>query len=165
MKFRVIDKKTGKEADPYEIALHEEWAQGLVYCDMEGFAILEDGSLILLDECGNFRYCDGDRFIVDIYQEKGDEVVKPDRPHGEWKKEGDIFYHVKCSNCNFELKSPYDESNFCPNCGASMVSVNSKIENSNSKICPCIEYCKIDNSEPCRKGCSDYQKWKESEME
>ena len=47
MTFRVIDKKTGKESDPYEIALHEEWAQGLVYCDMEGFTITENGDLMI----------------------------------------------------------------------------------------------------------------------
>ena len=69
MKFRVIDNKTGKEADAYEIALHEEWAQGLVYCDMEGFALLEDGTLILLDECGNFTYCPEDRFVIDFLKE------------------------------------------------------------------------------------------------
>ena len=62
--FTVIDHKTGKEADAYEIALHEEWAKGLCYCDMEGFAILEDGSLILCDECGKFVYCDTERFEV-----------------------------------------------------------------------------------------------------
>jgi hypothetical protein len=27
----------------------EPWARGLVYCDMEGFAVESDGSLILLD--------------------------------------------------------------------------------------------------------------------
>ena len=64
--FRVIDKKTGKEADPYEIALKEEWAQHLMYCDMDGFAILEDGSLILCDECGQFNYAPADRFEVEI---------------------------------------------------------------------------------------------------
>ena len=37
MKFRVIDKKTGKEANPYEIALYEEWAQRLVrLCNYRG---------------------------------------------------------------------------------------------------------------------------------
>lgn len=64
MEFRVIDKQTSKEADAYEIALHEEWASCLVYCDMEGFAITEDGSLVLMDECGNVVYCDADRFKV-----------------------------------------------------------------------------------------------------
>ena len=64
MKFKVIDKKTGKEADAYEIALHEEWARGLCYCAIEGFAITEDGELILADECGKFAYCPDDRFEV-----------------------------------------------------------------------------------------------------
>ena len=72
MKFRVIDKKTGKEADPYEITRHEEWAYSLVYCNIEGFAITQDGSLVLMDECGNFVYCDADRFKV---------VFEDDRPH------------------------------------------------------------------------------------
>ena len=62
--FKVIDKKTNKEADEYEIALHEDWAQGLIYCDMDGFAITADGSLILCDECGKFAYCPPDRFKV-----------------------------------------------------------------------------------------------------
>ena len=62
--FHVIDRKTGKEADTYRIALKEKWAAGLVYCDMEGFAVEEDGTLLLLDECGNFRYCDRERFEV-----------------------------------------------------------------------------------------------------
>lgn len=63
--FRVIDKKTGKEANPERIARKEEWAEGLLYCDMDGFAIMEDGSLILMDECGNFRYCPEDRFEIE----------------------------------------------------------------------------------------------------
>lgn len=64
MKFRVIDKKTNEQADERAIALNEEWAKNLCYCDMEGFAIQEDGSLILMDECGKFTYCPADRFIV-----------------------------------------------------------------------------------------------------
>ena len=63
--FHVIDKTTGKEADPYEIALNEDWAKSLCYCDMEGFAILEDGTLILVDECGRFEYIqENDRFEI-----------------------------------------------------------------------------------------------------
>lgn len=42
------------------------------------------------------------------------------KQHGEWKKVGGIFYRLKCSNCNFELENPDDESKFCPNCGADM---------------------------------------------
>ena len=31
---------------------------------MEGFAMFEDGSLVLLDECGNWRCPPADRFVV-----------------------------------------------------------------------------------------------------
>lgn len=66
MEFIVIDNNTGKEADIYEIALKEEWAKRLMYCDMEGFAILENGELVLLDECGGFEYCPEGRFTAYI---------------------------------------------------------------------------------------------------
>ena len=71
--FHVIDKKTGQEADPFEIALNEEWAKHLCYCDMEGFAILEDGTLILADECGWFEFIqENDRFEI-VWDEMSDE--------------------------------------------------------------------------------------------
>lgn len=63
-KFSVIDNKTGEYPDLYNIALKEDWAKGLMYCDMEGFSINEDGQLILSDECGKFVYCPSDRFTV-----------------------------------------------------------------------------------------------------
>ena len=62
--FKVIDKKTGKEADVEKIALKEEWAQHLIYCDMDGFLIGEDGSLYLADECSHWAYAPPDRFEV-----------------------------------------------------------------------------------------------------
>ena len=62
--FCVFDKKKNKEADCYKIALKEDWAKCLCYCDMEGFAITQDGMLILLDECGRYTYCPDDRFKV-----------------------------------------------------------------------------------------------------
>lgn len=64
MTFSVIDTKTEKEPDLQKIVIEEEWAQGLIYCDMEGFALEQDGALILLDECGNFRYCPYGRFKI-----------------------------------------------------------------------------------------------------
>jgi hypothetical protein len=64
MKFSIRDLKTGKEPDLEEIALKEEWAKGLMYCDMEGFAIQWDGELILCDECGKFAYCPPGRFEI-----------------------------------------------------------------------------------------------------
>ena len=74
-KFHVIDKRTGKEADTYSIALKEPWAKDLIYCDMEGFFVGEDGDLILADECGNYVFCDINRFKVvydDDEENKGD---------------------------------------------------------------------------------------------
>ena len=62
--FYVFDKKTEKEADVYEIALNEDWAKHLMYCDMDGFAICQDGTLILIDECGQLAYCPSDRFEI-----------------------------------------------------------------------------------------------------
>lgn len=120
MKFRVIDKKTGKEADTWNIALNEEWAQSLIYCDMEGFAITEDGNLVLMDECGHVVYCDTERFKVEFEDE---------RTHGEWKFIGDNL--LVCTECgyvndatwlgNWRLRacdSTYPRA--CPNCGAYM---------------------------------------------
>ena len=62
--FDVVDTKTGKYPDWERIAREESWAKGLVYCDMDGIAIREDGSLILLDECGNCVSCPPDRFEI-----------------------------------------------------------------------------------------------------
>ena len=62
--FDIIDTKTGEYPDLEKIALTEEWAQGLVYCDMDGFAVRDDGSLILLDECGNCVSCPPGRFEI-----------------------------------------------------------------------------------------------------
>ena len=63
--FKVIDPNTEKYPDLEKVALTEEWAEGLCYCDMEGFAIGEDGNLILMDECGRFACPPADRFIVE----------------------------------------------------------------------------------------------------
>lgn len=66
MRFNVIDLTTGKEPDLEQIALNEEWAKGLIYCDMEGFHIDEDGTLCLADECGKYAYCPHDRFKIEV---------------------------------------------------------------------------------------------------
>ena len=95
MNFTVIDNKTGEYPDLWEIATEEEWAKGLMYCDMEGFALLEDGTLILLDECGRFEYCPSDRFTV-VFEE-GDVVPKSEVERLEAKikqYELDTYYSV-----------------------------------------------------------------------
>lgn len=62
--FKITDAKNGKYPDLCDIALKEDWANGLIYCDMEGFAIGEDGCLYLLDECGNYRIAPYGRFRI-----------------------------------------------------------------------------------------------------
>ena len=62
--FIVIDNKTGEEADTYSIALHEDWAKHLCYCDIDGWAIQDDGTLLLIDDCGRVAYADRERFKV-----------------------------------------------------------------------------------------------------
>ena len=64
LEFTVIDKATGKYPDLKQLTLKEEWAQNLIYCDMAGFCINEDGNLLLMDECGNIAYCPPGRFKV-----------------------------------------------------------------------------------------------------
>lgn len=64
MPFTVVDNQTGTCPDLEKIALTEEWAKHLIYCDIDTFAITEDGNLILLDDCGNCAYCPCDRFTV-----------------------------------------------------------------------------------------------------
>lgn len=76
--FTVIDKTTGKEADMEQIALKEEWAKSLIYCDMEGFALTEYGDLILMDECGNHVECPRGRFEINLYTELLNKVLTED---------------------------------------------------------------------------------------
>lgn len=64
LSFDVVDPKTGEYQNLEKIALREDWAKGLMYCDMDGFAIMEDGELLLLDDCGNFAYCPNGRFEI-----------------------------------------------------------------------------------------------------
>ena len=62
--LKVIDNRTREEADIYEIALTEDWTKDLMYMDIKCFALEEDGTLFLIDKCGNFEHCPPDRFTV-----------------------------------------------------------------------------------------------------
>lgn len=60
--------RTGEVVTPEElteIALKEPWANRLIYCDIDGFAVGEDGTLMLLDECGTYVYVPPGLFAVD----------------------------------------------------------------------------------------------------
>ena len=69
MKFNVIDTKTGDNPDVFRIAKTEEWAKGLLAFDIDGFALHEDGTLLLIDDCNNIAYCPTGRFRIDIERE------------------------------------------------------------------------------------------------
>lgn len=85
IRFRVIDTQTGQEADAEQIALTEDWAQRLVYCDIDGFAITEDGYLVLFDDCGNLAYCPPGRFIPDVeFETMPMETRVPRQPNITW---------------------------------------------------------------------------------
>ena len=62
--FTVIDTNTGEYPDVESIALKEDWAKNLIYCDIDGFAMDEEGNLLLIDDCDNIAYCPSDRFII-----------------------------------------------------------------------------------------------------
>lgn len=73
--FIVIDPSTGEYPDLEKIALNEEWAQGLTYCDMDGFATTEDGTLLLLDECDNFAICPPGRFVIRYFDKENRRLL------------------------------------------------------------------------------------------
>ncbi len=64
MTFAVIDKQTGKKPDLDEITATEAWADKLLWTRVDGFAISQDGSLVLMDMCGNYASCPLERFEV-----------------------------------------------------------------------------------------------------
>ena len=105
MKFSVIDKKTGQVPDLVGIALKESWAMNLIHCDMEGFAINEEGDLILMDECGNIVHCPGDRF--EVIPEKLKIILVASLNEGT------------CPKCSKEIYKG-NVRNFCPNCGVAL---------------------------------------------
>ena len=81
--FTVIDTTTNQYPDLWKIATTEEWAKHLMDCDMEGFAISEDGGLLLLDECGGVAYCPADRFKV-VYTADVAPRAEVDKTIAEW---------------------------------------------------------------------------------
>lgn len=85
MTFNVIDKNTGVYPDVQKIALEEDWAKNLVYCDIDGFALHEDGNLVLLDDCGNVAYCPPDRFDIVLEQEDNDVIHRQIAQEDGWE--------------------------------------------------------------------------------
>ena len=115
MTFSVIDKRTGKAPIfDHNHIFKEKWFKnsGLIYCDIDGWYIGEDGGLVLIDDCGNAGYPPIDRF----------EVVFDEEP-----KQGKWIYEGVCSicgeRCDYHLSGTIwidSPANYCPNCGARM---------------------------------------------
>lgn len=66
IEYRAFDLKNKKwlHEELEDVALNEDEFKGLMYCDMEGLAVLHDGTICLLDECGKYEYLDPERFIL-----------------------------------------------------------------------------------------------------
>ena len=71
MSFQVLDKKTMKEVsldDFTELARNNN----LMEFDIEGFALQEDGTLLLCDECGRFAYVTReDKYVIRVKERFG----------------------------------------------------------------------------------------------
>ena len=71
MSFQVLDKKTMKEVslDNFtELARNND----LMEFDIEGFALQEDGTLLLCDECGRFAYVPREeKYIIHVKERFG----------------------------------------------------------------------------------------------
>lgn len=65
MTFKVLDTKTGEEpnADTVERIARDN---GLMPVFLEGFAITEEGQLMLYDKCGNFAYVEEGVFKAEV---------------------------------------------------------------------------------------------------
>src|SRR5574344_2484496 len=93
MTFTVIDNKTGKEVNIDKI-VKEKWAKGLMECDIDCFALTEDGKLVLLDDCGTNAYCPDGRFTV---------IETPGEDKCVWIK---YDYRTICPK-NHDIDNPY----------------------------------------------------------
>ena len=89
MKFKVIDLQTDEEAHLYNIVLEsykaKTWAKNLIYCDIEGWAIEEDGTLIVVDECGNFAYPPQSRFKIVVLESNPKPLEEKEKQNFPWK--------------------------------------------------------------------------------
>lgn len=67
MLFEVIDRRTGgAPIFDFNHIFKEKWFKesNLIYCDISGWGIDEDGNLFLMDDCNNIAYPPKNRFKV-----------------------------------------------------------------------------------------------------
>lgn len=106
--FTVIDKLTGQYPDCEKIALNEDWASNLIYCDIEGFSLQEDGNLILLDECGNYAYCPPDRFEI-VFDEDNPWLVRTPTEDGWYWIVDDFNGHPIYGSRQFSIEGGWGQ--------------------------------------------------------
>jgi hypothetical protein len=82
MRYVFVDQKTKKKYDEDSLAalLYRE-GEHIVYCDIEGVAVLEDEldekNYYLIDECGHSVWIDPERFIIGArISKKKPKVIK-----------------------------------------------------------------------------------------
>ena len=71
MNFQILDKKTMKEVglDDFTALARNN---NLMEFDLEGFALQEDGTLLLCDECGRFAYVPREeKYIIRVEERFG----------------------------------------------------------------------------------------------
>ncbi len=76
MIFKVIDIRTGKEPIfDHNHIFKEKWFKEsqLIWCDISGWYIDEDGNLCLADDCDNIAYPPANRFKIEFDY---DELIK-----------------------------------------------------------------------------------------
>lgn len=62
--FTVLNADGSEIGDLSQIALNEQWAQGLIYCDIDGFCVNEYGVLALVDDSGTMAFPPKGRFKI-----------------------------------------------------------------------------------------------------
>ena len=88
MTFKVIDKKTGKEPT-YRVIQNIAKRGGLLEMDIDQFFVGEDGSLVLVDDCGNMTYCDTKRFKI-VPQEADSHEIETNAREAERRRQETI---------------------------------------------------------------------------
>lgn len=81
MIFKVIDNRTGKEPIyDFNHLFKEKWFKesALIYCDISGWGIDEDGYLFLIDDCNNMAYPPSERFSAVFDLSEFNERFKTD---------------------------------------------------------------------------------------
>ena len=109
--FDVIDTQTGEYPKIREISRKEEWAERLIFCWMESFAISEDGNLIMIDDRGNYVRTPAGRFrIIFPAATEANEALTPEpcpfcggsAELEDWKvayENGTTIRCVRCGAC------------------------------------------------------------------